>query len=220
MTGATKAGVGLLLAGGLAVYGISIVLLVAFGGDLPGGGIQPDTSDIADAPARAANLLVAVDQVVGMLFTITVGLVVGVGFIFRDRDFRVGLTSPVQVVLVLFLMVGTICAVYFGYTARMNALAAAHFSWVEYVDINTFIGRQALAVVVTGGAALALFSLYLAEKHASAPVPATASPDTPPLAAAAPLAAPSAVPLPGPQTGPAAGSKRPARPRRAKATQT
>lgn len=160
--------VALLLVAALVVYGSAIGLLLWLGGNAPGVGIEPDTSEIPDAPARAANLLVAADQVIGMLFTVTVGLLVGVGFVLRDRDFRVGLRNALQIGLLIVLMIGVICAVYFGYIARMHALLAAHKSLVEYDVINNFIGRQALSVVVTGGAALCLFAIYLAEKHFAA----------------------------------------------------
>lgn len=200
MTGLVSRRKTLLLVAALAVYAAAIAVLVWLGGDAPGMGLVPDTSEIPDAPTRAANLLVAADQVIGMLFTVTVGILVGVGFVLRDRDFRVGLRNALQISLLVVLVAGTICAVYFGYLARMHALFVARQSLVEYEEINNFIGRQALAVVVTGGAALALFAIYLAEKHystVSLPAPTGAPPPVQAPAAAVPA---PAAPAPRPRS--------------------
>ena len=164
-----------LLIGALVLYAAAIAFLVFIGGEAEIGP-QRDTSLIADAPARAVNLLTAADQVIGMLFTTTVGIVVGIGFIFRDRDFRIGITNALPMVFVVVLMLAVIASIYFGYTARMHALRVAHYSLVQYTAINIFIGRQALSVVVAAGAALGLFMVYLAEKHLA---PATATADLP-----------------------------------------
>ena len=161
-----------------------MTLLVLYGGEVDTGLLR-DTSDIPDAPVRAANLIVAADQVIGMLFTVTVGIVVGAGFIFRDRDFRGGFGNALQLCLAVALMLSVIFAVYFGYAARMHSLRVAHYSLTEYVAINQLIGRQAFSVVVAAGAALGLFALYLAEKQSGhQPVEAST-----PLAAAQPAPA-------------------------------
>jgi hypothetical protein len=168
----SKIGLGVrLLIAALVIYAAAVVLLVSFGDETSRGGAETETSEIADAAVRAANLITTSDQVISMLFTITVGVIVGVGFVLRDRDFRVGLGSPVQLGLAIVFALAVISAVYFGYTARMHAVVIARGSFISYEVIDEFIARQAFAVVVAAGAALALFALYIADKH---PAPAVA----------------------------------------------
>lgn len=130
----------IILGGVLAGYAILVAALVWVGGYLvDAGGLVPDTYGDAEAPLRAANLLTAVDQVITMLFTLTVGLLIGVGFILRDRDFRMGLSSITQMVFLVVLSLSTVCSVYFGYMGRMQAVRIAHYSLGPYTAIDEAI---------------------------------------------------------------------------------
>jgi hypothetical protein len=146
-----------------AVGGYAIILAILSGH----GSIEMSEEVIRypDATARVAALATASDQVITMLFTMLVGVLVGIGFIFRDRDFRFKASRVAQLVLVGLLGIGCICSVYYGYAARMQLLEMIRNSQLPFQRIDTTISRQALSLAVVVGAALALFIIYFAEKN-------------------------------------------------------
>lgn len=150
-----------LVIGAVSIFAITIAILSAWGNIE----LSEEVIRFPDATARVATLAGASDQVITMLFTILVGVLVGVGFIFRDRDFRFKGARAAQLVLITVLGIGCICSVYYGYAARMQILEMIRNSQLPFQRIDATISRQAMSLVCVIGAALALFVLYFAEKN-------------------------------------------------------
>ena len=150
-----------LVIGAVAIFAATIAILGLWGNIE----LAEEVVRYPDATARVATLAGASDQVITMLFTLLVGVLVGVGFIFRDRDFRFKGARAAQVVLITVLGIGCICSVYYGYAARMQVLEMIRNSQLPFQRIDATISRQALSLACVIGAALALFVLYCAEKN-------------------------------------------------------